>query len=288
MNKSKALLLFILPGLLIYLVFFVLPTLSSLFFSFTDWSGMSGDYRFVGMANYQHMLNDTVFQMSLGNNLKFMFVVLIVQFACSLALALFLKKNTRTNVFLRAVYFFPTILSSVSVSFIWLFMYDPNFGVLNAMLDRFNVDGVNWLGDKKLAIYSVAFVQAWFHTGQMIVIFVAGLQSIPDDLYEVARIEGASEWQIFRNITWPLVAPAAVIVAAYTTIQSFKAFDLIFAMTRGGPNYSTEILSTYLYSSAFMNNQFGYASAISMVFMLIVALITLAQFKLLQLNRVDY
>ncbi|PLT34569.1 ABC transporter permease [Bacillus sp. V5-8f] len=280
--------MFILPGLLIYLVFFVLPTLSSLFFSFTDWSGMSGDYRFVGMANYQHMLNDTVFQMSLGNNLKFMFVVLIVQFACSLALALFLKKNTRTNVFLRAVYFFPTILSSVSVSFIWLFMYDPNFGVLNAMLDRFNVDGVNWLGDKKLAIYSVAFVQAWFHTGQMIVIFVAGLQSIPDDLYEVARIEGASEWQIFRNITWPLVAPAAVIVAAYTTIQSFKAFDLIFAMTRGGPNYSTEILSTYLYSSAFMNNQFGYASAISMVFMLIVALITLAQFKLLQLNRVDY
>ncbi|MGG3661260.1 carbohydrate ABC transporter permease [Bacillus gobiensis] len=290
MKYSKTLYLFILPGFLIYAIFFVFPTFGSLFYSLTNWDGFTETFEFVGLDNYRRMATDTIFGTALTNNLKFMLVVVLLQFVFSLLFALFLKKNTKTNIFLRALYFFPTILSSVSVSFIWLFMYDPNIGVLNSLFHFLNFDPLsqNWLGNQTIAIYSVALVQVWFHAGQMIVIFVAGLQTIPEDLYEVAQLEGASKWQTFRHVTWPLVAPAATIVIAYTTIQSFKAFDLIFAMTRGGPNYATEILSTYIYNTAFQNNQFGYATAISMFFLLIVAVLTIMQFKLLRANSITY
>jgi raffinose/stachyose/melibiose transport system permease protein len=199
-------------------------------------------------------------------------------------------KNTKGNVVLRAVYFFPTILSSVSVAFIWSYMYDPGLGLVNTLLTQFNLEILtqNWLGNADIAIYSIAIVQVWFHTGQMLIIFVAGLQAIPKDLYEVAEVEGANRWQVFRKVTWPLVAPAATIVVAYTTIQSFKAFDLIFAMTRGGPNYSTEILATLIYNTAFRKFEFGYASAQSVIFMIIIALITILQFRILRANRVNY
>ncbi|RSK54725.1 carbohydrate ABC transporter permease, partial [Bacillus canaveralius] len=195
----------------------------------------------------------------------------------------------KTNVFLRALFFFPTILSSVSVAFIWAFVYDPNLGILNTVLERANLNFLsqNWLGNEDLAIYSIAVVQVWFHTGQMIILFVAGLQNIPADLFEVAKIEGASRWQRFRFVTWPMLAPAATIVIAYTTIQSFKAFDLIYAMTRGGPNYATEILATLIYSTAFKGFQFGYASAESVIFMMVVAIITYLQFRALRANRIN-
>jgi raffinose/stachyose/melibiose transport system permease protein len=289
MKGSKTLLLFILPGFLIYFIFFILPACSTLFYSFTNWNGMAGEnFQLVGFENFGRLGKDTIFKTSFLNNIKFMLFVVIVQFICSLAFSIFLQRNTKSNVFLRALYFFPTILSSVSVSFIWLFMYDPNIGVLNTILSHLGMEGINWLGNKDLAIFSIAIVQTWFHTGQMIVIFVAGLNSIPREMFEVAIMEGASRWHTFSKVIWPLIAPAAVIVSAYTTIQSFKAFDLIFSMTRGGPNYATEILSTFIYSTAFVSSEFGYASSISIIFMIIVAFITLVQFRLLKADRVNY
>ncbi|MGD6968600.1 carbohydrate ABC transporter permease [Rossellomorea vietnamensis] len=288
LKKNKALLLFVLPGLILYSIFFIYPTFSALFFSFTDWDGLTPDYNFVGVENYINIFtNDSIFVKALGNNVKFMLFVVVFQTLFSLVFALYLVKNTKTNVFLRALYFFPTILSSVSVAFIWSFVYDPNLGILNTLLERVNLDFLthNWLGDQDIAIFSIAVVQVWMHTGQMLIIFVAGLQNIPNDLYEVAKIEGASKWQRFRFVTWPLVAPAATIVVAYTTIQSFKAFDLIFAMTRGGPNYSTEILATLIYSTAFRSFKFGYASAESVIFMIVIAVITIIQFKVLRSDR---
>ncbi|MEM5016704.1 sugar ABC transporter permease [Metabacillus indicus] len=291
MKHNKSLLFFLAPGILVYSIFFIYPTLSAFFYSFTNWDGISPDFDFVGVTNYINLAtNDSIFAKALGNNVKFMLFVVVFQTLFSLVFALFLIKNTRTNVFFRALFFFPTILSSVSVAFIWSFIYDPNLGLLKTILTGLQLDFLaqNWLGDEKIAIFSIAVVQVWFHTGQMIIIFVAGLQSIPADLYEVAKIEGASRWQTFKKVTWPLVAPAATIVVAYTTIQSFKAFDLIFAMTRGGPNYSTEIIATLIYTTAFRSFKFGYASAESVVFMAVIALITFVQFKALRANRVDY
>lgn len=290
MKKNHTIYLFLIPGLLIYSIFYIYPTLSALFYSFTDWDGITPNFDIVGFKNYTRIINDIIFKKSLTNNLKFMFFVVIFQTLFSLLFSLFLVKNTKTNIFLRALYFFPTILSSVSVAFIWSFIYDPNLGLLNIVLTKLGLGSLtrSWIGEESIAIFSLAVAQVWFHTGQMLVIFVAGLQSIPGELYEVAEVEGASKWQTFKSVTWPLLAPSITIVLAYTTIQTFKAFDLVFSLTRGGPNYSTEILSTYIYNVAFRNYNFGYASAISIVFMIIVAIVTFIQFKALRSDKLDY
>lgn len=291
MKISKSIYLFFLPGLLLYAVFFVYPTVSALFYSFTDWDGLSSSFQFVGIDNYERAFTgDTIFRKTIGNNLKFMLVVVVFQTLVALAFALIVLKNNKTTIFLRALYFFPTILSSVSVAFIWSFIYDPSLGILNQTLDLVGLGFLaqNWLGNADIAIYSLAITQIWFHAGQMLIIFVAGLQAIPDELYEVAKIEGATKWQTFRKVTWPLLAPSATIVVAYTTIQSFKAFDLVFAMTGGGPNNSTEIVATYIFDIAFRSYQFGYASAISVIFMIIIAIITFLQFKALRSDRISY
>jgi raffinose/stachyose/melibiose transport system permease protein len=282
---------FILPGFLIYSIFFAGPTISALYLSLTDWNGVANAYNFVGLANYKEMLTDSpTFIQSLGNNLKFTLTVLICQTILSLFFAMLLVKNTKVNVFYRALYFFPTIVASVSIAFVWTFMYDPNIGVINNLLTQLGLENLakSWLGDRNIAIYSLAFVQFWAHTGQMLIIFIAGLHAIPKELYEAVSIEGASKWQTFRYITWPLLAPSATIVIAYTTIQSFKAFDLVIAMTGGGPSHSTEILSTFLYHEAFINFRFGYASAAAVIFMLIIAIVTIIQFKMLKSNEVNY
>lgn len=291
MRVSKTIYLFFIPGLVLYSIFFLFPTVSALFYSFTDWDGLSDSYQFVGLDNYERAFTgDTIFRKTVGNNLKFMLMVVILQTLAALAFAMIVMKNTKTNVLLRALYFFPTILSSVSVAFIWSFIYDPSLGILNQLLEMAGLEFLtqNWLGNADIAIYSLAITQIWFHAGQMLIIFVAGLQAIPKDLYEVTEIEGASKWQTFRSVTWPLLAPSATIVIAYTTIQSFKAFDLVFAMTGGGPNNSTEIIATYIFDVAFRSYQFGYASSISVIFMVIIAIITYIQFKALCSDRVSY
>jgi len=141
-----------------------------------------------------------------------------------------------------------------------------------------------WLGDEKLTIYSIALTQVWFHTGQMLVIYVAGLQQIPKELYEAAEVDGATRWQQFKGVTWPMALPTTAVVVAYTTIQTFRAFDLIFAMTGGGPNYASEILVTQIYSTAFISQKFGYASAQSIVLVVLVLFITWLQRRTLRVN----
>jgi ABC-type sugar transport systems, permease components len=290
MKPGKRLILFYLPGTVLYLALFVYPTLTGLYYSITDWDGLSPSYRYVGADNYARLAEDIVFRKSFANNLKFMLAVVLVQTAVSLALALQLTKKNKRTVALRALFFVPTVLSSVSVGFIWTFIYDPSLGALNGLLEKLGLGALtqNWLGDMDLAIFSVAAVQAWAHIGQMIVLYVAGLQAIPRELLEAARLDGGTRGQVFRKVTWPLLAPAAAIVVSYTTIQSFKAFDLVFTMTGGGPAYSTEILSTFIYGAAFTNGTFGFASAASVVFLALISLITYLQFRLLRADRVSY
>lgn len=289
MKTRLHLLLFLLPGLVLYGGLFIVPTLTGLYYSFTNWDGVSPSYQFVGTANYIDSFNSIVFRKAFGNNIKFMLVVVLAQTFISLVLALMLVRNTRTHIALRALYFLPAILSTVSVGIVWSFMYDPSIGMVNIGLQELGASAAtrNWIGDPKLALYSVAAVQVWAHAGQMIIVFIAGLQAIPVELYEAAKMDGGGRWETFRQITWPLLAPSATIVVAYTTIQSFKAFDLIFTMTDGGPNYATEILSTYIYHTAFGSYSFGLASAASMMFLVLLALLTLLQFKALRAERVS-
>jgi raffinose/stachyose/melibiose transport system permease protein len=293
---APALWLFVfpLPALLIFTFFFAIPTIQAFQYSVTDWDGYSADFQYVGLQNFVHVLTDDgLFANAAINNLKFLLVVVIVQTLFALVLGMAVLKNSRTNIGLRALFFFPTILSSVSVAFIWKFIYDPTFGLGNTVLAGLaripalvgiHVDPVqlSYLGNEQFAIFWVAIAQCWAHIGQMMVIYVAGLQSIPAELYEAAEVDGATRWQRFTNITWPQIAPATAIVTAYTTVQSFKAFDLILGLSGIPPKLSMDILSTRIYTT-FANSQYGYAAAESIIFMLLIAAVTWLQRRGLRL-----
>ncbi|MDP9399005.1 MAG: sugar ABC transporter permease [Actinomycetota bacterium] len=279
--------LFPLPALVLYSVFFAVPTLQAVQYAVTDWDGFSPDYANVGGGNFREIATgDLLFRSALVNNLKFLLVVVVLQTLISLVLALLLARNSCNSVLLRSIYFFPTILSSVSVAFVWKFLYDPNFGLLNTVLGAVGLDALQsaYLGDDRRAIYWVALTQVWAHAGQMMVIYIAGLQQVPQELNEAALLDGAGRWARFRYVTWPLIAPATAIVMAYTTIQSFRAFDLILGLGGNPPKPSLDILSTRIYST-FANSEFGYAAAESLFFMAIIAAVTLVQRRAVRLTQ---
>jgi raffinose/stachyose/melibiose transport system permease protein len=281
---NPALYLFPLPAVAVIAFFLVMPTLQAFQYAVTDWNGFSAAFNYVGLDNFiRAFTKDSLFTNALTNNLKFVLLVVVAQTAFSLVLALLLTRNSRGSILLRALFFFPTILSSVSVAFIWKFIYDPNFGLANSVLKTVGVDGGAYLGNDVQALYWVAVTQVWFHSGQMMVVYIAGLQAIPKELYEAAEMDGANKWQRFKSITWPFVAPATSIVVAYTTVQSFKAFDLILGIAGNPPKSALDILSTRIYST-FANSEFGYAAAQSIIFMAMIALVTWLQRRLLRLT----
>jgi len=283
-----SLFLFPVPALAIFVFFFAIPTIQAFQYAVTDWDGYSADFNNVGVKNFLRVVSgDNLFANAAINNVKFLLVVVIVQTLVSLVLAMAVLKNSKTNIVLRALFFFPTILSSVSVAFVWKFIYDPTFGLGNAILGGLaeipglvgiDVDPVRlgYLGNDSAAIFWVAIAQCWAHIGQMMVIYVAGLQSIPAELYEAAEVDGANRWQRFTSITWPQIGPATAIVMAYTTVQSFKAFDLILGLSGIPPKSSMDILSTRIYTT-FANSQYGYAAAESIIFMILIAVLTWLQ-----------
>lgn len=276
-----------LPAFLIYGVLYLYPAISNLFYATKRWDGIRTPTN-VGLRNFTYMFtNDGTFIKVLGNNFRFTLVVVIFQTLFSLLFATYLTKNTKTNILLRTIYFFPTILSSVSVGLIWLSLYDPNYGFINSLFKKVGLDSLalNWLGDARYALYAIAFTQVWFHTGQMVVIYVAGLQQIPQELYEAAEVDGATRWQQFKSVTWPMALPTTAVVVAYTTIQSFRAFDLVYTMTAGGPRNATDLLVTIIYGNAFMGYAYGYAAAQTVVLVVVVLGITWLQRRIL---RIDY
>jgi raffinose/stachyose/melibiose transport system permease protein len=262
------------PAAILFIIFYLYPALNTLRYSATRWNGID-PVEFVGVRNFVNLLtNDDLFLKVLGNNVRFTLLVVLFQTSFALLFAIFLVKNTKTTIFLRTLYFFPTILSSVSVAMIWLFLYDPNVGVINTTLTKIGLDSLalNWLGSESTALYAIAFTQVWFHTGQMMVIYIAGLQQIPAELYEAAEVDGATRWQQFRNVTWPMSIPTTGVVIAYTTIQSFRAFDLVFSMTNGGPNNSSSIFATLIYVTGVFEYKVGYAAA-QTVFMIVTIVV---------------
>lgn len=285
-QEKRILMWMALPAFFVYALLYLYPALSNLLYATQKWDGITKPV-FTGLHNITYLVSqDDLFKKALGNNLRFMLVVVIFQTAFALLFATFLLKNSKTNIFLRIVFFFPTILSSVSVGIIWTFLYDPNYGSITAFLKAIGMGehAPLWLGNEKITLYSIALTQVWFHTGQMIVIYVAGLQQIPKELYEAADVDGATRWQQFKGVTWPMALPTTAVVVAYTTIQSFRAFDLIFAMTGGGPSYASEILVTQIYNNAFISQKFGYASAESIILVALVLFITWLQRKTLRVN----
>ena len=272
-----ALWLFVAPALIVYTYFLAVPALQTFVYSITDWDGYSADFAWVGLQNYADLVTaDDQFANATWNSLRFTLVVAVAQTVLSLLLAVLLLRTTRASTVLRAVFFFPAILSSVAVAFVWKFVLDPQVGPLEPALSAVGLGGGGYLAQPGTAILWLALVQVWAHAGQLMVVFVAGLQQIPEVLYDAAKVDGTTRWQRFRYITLPLIAPTGLIVLAYTTVQSFKAFDLVLGLGGNPPNPPLDILATRIYGG-FADSRFGYAAAESVLFLVLIGVVTWLQ-----------
>lgn len=271
--------LFLILPLLIYGVFFILPNVSSLVYSLFSWNGISEERTFVGLANFKKMLADRIFRTALINTVKYTVTLVIFQTLIGFLLALLVQKTNRINSAFRTIYFLPAIIAASTVGLIWGFIYDPNMGALNELLHILGLDSWRhaWLSDEKIVIYAIAAVHIWVGIGQSVVLFVAGLQNIPQDVLESAALDGATRWKQLVHITIPMLRPTTLIVLVLTTIGGFKSFDFVYVMTGGGATHSSEVLSTLLYKEAYAYSDFGYSAAISVALLVVVAAITLLQ-----------
>lgn len=277
------------PALLVYAVVVLYPSGSGIAYAFTDWSGI-GDRSFIGLDNFITLLHDEAARGSLLNTLLLTVAIVVAQNGIGLLLALGVHARIKSRAVLRTIFFAPVVVSPVMVAFLWKYVYnpDPDNG-LNAILGAVGLDGLrqDWLGDPDLALWSVAGMVIWQFAGYSMVIFLAGLESVPHSLHEAAMIDGAGRFQRFRFVTWPLLAPALTVNIMLSTIGGLKLFDQVYAATNGGPGYASETLSTVLYKQAFVFGNFGYSTAIALVLALFVAAVSLVQIHYLRGREVS-
>ena len=259
--------LFALPALAVYVVFLVYPSISSLFFSLTDWDGLSPTYNIVGLQNYVDMTKDPVIATALKNNVIWTVVTLIVPLVVGLALAILLNGKVRGKPFLRLIFYTPAVLPLVAIASIWGWLYNPQYGAINEFLRVIGLGQLAqpWLGQDSTALAAVMVPAIWVRVGFPMLLYLAALQGISTEMYEAARVDGATRSQQFWYITMPSLRPANYIVIALSLIDSFKVFDLIYATTYGGPGTATQVMGTWMYANVFQYYQAGYGTAIAVV-----------------------
>ncbi|MEG0048007.1 MAG: sugar ABC transporter permease [Clostridia bacterium] len=275
-------LLFILPAFVYHACLVVLPALSTIYMSFFDWNGL-GAGTFVGFANFVEIFTkDTVFPVAILNNLKWLLVFMVLPTTIGLLVAILVSRQKKGQLLYRAIYFLPYVLASIVAGKIWSSLLSPYFGIgkMCKVLGLTELGRVQWLGNPDLALFTVAFVDNWHYWGFVMVLFIAALHQVDNHLYEAARVEGASKWSEFWHVTIPGIMPTLVFIIMTTMMWSFTTFDYIWAMTKGGPGQSTEILSTWIYKNAFMNYRGGYANALCVVQLGFVVLVFLLQQRL--------
>jgi ABC-type sugar transport system permease subunit len=258
---------FALPALAVYVVFLVYPALTSLFFSFTDWDGLSATYAIVGVDNYVTMFSDPVVVRAMVNNLIWTVVTITVPVVIGLLLAIALNGRVKGKPVLRLLFYTPAVLPLVAVASIWGWLYNPQYGAINAVLRAVGLGGLAqpWLGQDSTALAAVIVPAIWLRVGFPMLLYLAALQGINADMYEAATVDGATRLQQFWHITMPSLRPAHYIVIALSLIDSFKVFDLIYAMTYGGPGTATQVMGTWMYFNVFQYYQAGYGTAIAVV-----------------------
>lgn len=265
---------FILPALVIYLFVILFPVLQGLRFAFTDWNGLDREVHYIGLANYSRMFSDLQFRSAIGTTLIIAFSLVVIKVTLGLLLALVVDRNLKSRHYLRLVFFMPVVLTPVIVSYVWKYMFS-NDGTLNTVLAMAGMEGLRWLGDPQLALVSVIIVTSWQSVGLSMVIYLAGLQAIPPELHEAATIDGADSLQRTWYVTLPMLGPATTVCVVIALIQGLRFFDQIYALTRGGPGYATETLSTMIYRISFQFGEFSYGAAVAVTFSFIVAVIVL-------------
>ncbi|MBK8049177.1 MAG: sugar ABC transporter permease [Anaerolineales bacterium] len=263
--------LFLSLPLTIYIVIVVAPLLVSFYYSLTDWNGFNPEYSFVGAENFLKIGRDPQFFGAIRNTVVWMVAAIFLPSLGGLAIALALNGRGFAGNIYKSLFFLPICLSLVVIGQVWIWMYHPDWGLVNTVLSGLGLDGLRqaWLANPQTALWSVIIAWSWQQMGLAMVIFLAGLTSVPKELTEAAEIDGANYWQSLRRVVIPLLGPATVVVIALAIINSLKSFDIVYVMTQGGPFHSSDTLAMFMYNESFKKYYMGYGSAIAVVLFLI-------------------
>lgn len=277
------------PALLVYTVFWMAPIALTAVISLTDWKGTTAlsEANFVGLKNYVSLLSDSILKISIKNNLLYGALMLLLVPVLSFVIAYVIENFIRRKAFFRTLAYLPAILPTIVVVLLWKWIYNPQYGLLNQLLELVGLDSLTtgWLTNSDTALWAVTFTAIWKTAPVYFVLFLAELQSVPQDLIEAAVLDGASRWQTIVHVTLPSIRSVTTIVYTLMFIDVFRVFELVYAMTNGGPGYyNTEMILTYAYKTTFTNSNASYGMAISMVLILVVVAATAIQ---LRFNRDD-
>jgi len=284
-DDTKLALLFIAPASLGLLVFLVWPLLTGIYYSFTEYTTLTPP-QWVGLDNYVRLFEDPVFWKSLRVTILYVVINIGVQTVVALLIAVLMQRLTQSTI-LRSLVLAPYLVSNVVAAIVFLWILDTQLGIFNVALGWIGFDPISFWADETWVIPTVALVNVWRHMGYTALLLFAGLQSIPSHLYEAARTEGAGEMRMFRSITLPLLRPILALVLIMTIIGSFQVFDTVAVTTRGGPADASKVLQMYIYDNAFAQYQFGYASALSVALLVILMVITFAQYWMTRAGQSD-
>lgn len=266
----------LLPGLLIFTVLFIVPSMGTFYYAFTNWSGI-GETQWVGLENFRSLLDNEDNSIAFRNTFLFAAVTTVCKILLGLALAIYVNQNLKTAVFLRSILFFPAILSGIAVALAFSAIYHPDKGLLNEALRMLHLEGLtqDWLTNSKLVMYSISFVEIWKWTGFTMVLFLAGLQTIPADMYESSTIDGANKWQQLRFITLPLLRSVTNANLMLSIIGGLKVFDVAYGLTGGGPGSASNVLNILIFKT-FAQGRYGEATAANLVLFVIILVIVLS------------
>lgn len=279
--------LFLSPTLILFSTFILFPVLFSFYLSFHQWNMFSAEMTYIGVGNYSQLILSPEFWNVFKNTLIYTIGTVPLNMALALAIAYLLNKKLVGKKLLRTAFFTPVIISWIAAAVIWRWLFEPNYGLVNHVLGWFGISSVNWLNDPNMAMIAIIIVGVWKTFGFNMVLFSAGLQSIPDHYYEAAEIDGAGKLSQFWNITIPLLSPTTFFIVIMSVIGSFQVFDVVYVLTSGGPLGSTKVMIFYIYEQAFQFFNMGYASALAYVLFAVIFIFTLIQVKFLS-KRIHY
>jgi len=271
--------LYILPATVILVWFWFVPAIYAFIVSFFEWDFMNPVKIFIGFGNYIHLLTSPEFWRVMLNTGYYMVGSIPLTMLIALILALALNEKIKGLAFFRSAIFAPVISCIIAMSAVWLWMYDPINGLLNYFLQQLGFDPLQWFSSTQTAMPALIIFDIWKHTGYDMIIYLAGIQSIPESYYEAAKIDGAGRWNRFRYVTWPLLGPTTLFILIISIIRRFQVFSVIHTMTQGGPAGATDVVVYYLYEKAFKDFQMGYAFAISYILFCFIFTTTLIQWK---------
>ena len=278
--------MFILPALIGFVVFYLIPTIRGFYFSMTQYNLLSNNPRWVGFANYQQIFRDPLFYNALSVTIEYVLINITFQTILAVLIAAMMQRLTQSTL-LRGAMLLPWLISNVIAALLWFWLLDYQIGLANQFLEWIGMSKVAFFADEAWAIPTMAFVNVWRHMGYTALLVFAGMQTIPKYVYEAASIDGSSEWSSFWRITLPLIRPVLAMILVITVTGSFQVFDTVAVTTRGGPVNVTRVIQYYIYQKAFGEGQFGYGSAISVVLFAILAVLAALQLRLLRAGESD-